>query len=170
MQRTRDAYAALSPALAELGVPDGWAVDRAAAGGHWHALRTVVAGERAAEVDLLESLAGDRLRLGVKAQAGGDSMPFVLAPVGGKAAVEGTASEDARATFVFATDDVDRLNAVLLLTSFRREAISSPEDQLGRWAVAVRTLEIVRWARAALVDRVVHDERWNEKVTAALGS
>lgn len=95
-------------------------------------------------------------------------MPFVLAPRAGKVAVEGTAADEARATFVYATDDIDRLNAALLLTSFRREAISLPEDQLGRWALAVRTLDVVRWARSALVARVVHDEAWADKVAEAL--
>jgi hypothetical protein len=59
---------------------------------------------------------------------------------------------------------------VLLLTSFRREAISFPEDQLGRWAVAVRTLDIVQWARRALVARVVHDDGWETSVRRALTS
>jgi hypothetical protein len=166
--RTGEAYAALAPSLAGFAAPDGWAVDRAGAGSHWGGLRGAVGGDRAAEVDELEQLCGERLRIGVKADFAGASMPFVLAPANGKVAVEGTASDEARATFVFRTDDVDRLNAVLLLTSFRREAISLPADQLGRWALAVRTLDIVRWARDALVDRVVHDDSWTDKVRAAL--
>jgi hypothetical protein len=119
-------------------------------------------------VAVLEGLSGDRLRLGIKASVGGSTMAFVLAPAKGKVAVEGTAEDGARATFVFRTDDVDRLNAVLLLTSFRREALYLPDDQLGRWALAVRTLEVVRWARGALVARIVHDETWPDKITAAL--
>ena len=118
---------------------------------------------------LLESLAGNALRLGIKASVDGTAFPFALAPVGGRVAVEG-AGDEARATFVFETTDVDRLNAVLLLTSFRREAISFPEDQLGRWAVAVRTLEVVRWARRALLARVVHGESWESSVRSALTS
>jgi hypothetical protein len=167
--RTMAAYADFSHNLTGFSSPDGWAVDEDAAGTYWSALRAAVAGqERGPEVDLLESLAGGALRLGIKANFAGAALPFALASANGKTAVEGTAEGEARATFVFATDDVDRLNAVLLLTSFRREAISFPEDQLGRWAVAVRLLEIVRWARAALVDRVVHDAAWADKVTAAL--
>ncbi len=92
----------------------------------------------------------------------------MLAPVGSRIAVEGTADDEARATFVFRTDDVERLNVALLLTSFRREAISLPADQLGRWALAVRTLDVVRWARESLVARVIHDETWADKVRAAL--
>lgn len=173
-ERTAAAYAAFDPALGGLPAPDGWALSRTEAGRHWGALRAAVAGQsRAEEVDALEKLAGDRLRLGIKAVTGGDEpMPFALAPVGAKVAVEGT-DTSARATYVFATGpgepDVDRLNVVLLLVSFRREALYFPDDQLGRWAVAVRTLEVVRWARAALAGRVVHDEQWAPKVAAALG-
>lgn len=168
VRRTAEAYAALADDLRGFEAPDGWAVTRTEAGAWWGALRVAVASGRADEVDLLEKLAGDNLRMGIKAQAGGASMPFVLAPAAGKVAVEGTAEDEARATFVYRTDDIDRLNAALLLTSFRREAISLPEEQLGRWALAVRTLEVVQWARSALVARVVHDDAWADKVTAAL--
>jgi hypothetical protein len=57
---------------------------------------------------------------------------------------------------------------VLLLTAFRREALFLPEAELGRWAPAVRCLEPVRWARAALRARVVHDTGWSAGITAAL--
>lgn len=166
--RTADAYAQLTPGLEGLEAPDGWAIDAATAGDHWPALRAAVAGQRrAAEIDLLSGLAGDHLRLGIKSGAGGSSMPFALAIVDGRIAVEATDADD-RATFVFETTDVDRLNAVLLATSFRREAISLPEDRLGRWSLAVRTLEVVRWARGALVARVVHDDGWATNVERAL--
>jgi hypothetical protein len=168
VRRTADAYAALSDTLMGFSAPDGWAVTPTGAGQWWGALRAAVASGRSAEVDRLETLADGDIRLGVKAQPDGASMPFVLAPRAGKVAVEGTAADEARATFVYATDDIDRLNAALLLTSFRREAISLPEDQLGRWALAVRTLDVVRWARSALVARVVHDEAWADKVAEAL--
>jgi hypothetical protein len=167
--RTADAYRQLDPALATLDAADGWAVDAATAGPCWEPLRRAVAGQRrAAHVDALAALAGDRLRLGIKCGPGAQAtLPFALAPVGDRVAVEATDADD-RATFVFATGDVDRLNAVLLATSFRREAISLPADRLGRWALAVRTLEVVRWARAALVARVVHDDRWEPNVRDAL--
>jgi hypothetical protein len=166
--RTAAAYAALDPALAGLDAADGWAVTAADAGHRWAPLRGAVARHsRAAEVALLEELAGADLRLGLKLGPGSDVMPFALAPTGGRVAVEAT-DTDARATFVFATDDADRLNAVLLLTSFRREALWMPLERLGRWALAERTLEVVRWARAALVARVVHDSRWEAGVRAAL--
>jgi hypothetical protein len=168
--RTAQAYAALSDRLAGFNAPDGWAVTADEAGQWWGALRTAVASSRPAEVDGLEHLADRDMRAGIKAQPDGTSMPFVLAPRGQMVAVEGTHADEARATFVYRTDDIDRLNAALLLTSFRREAISLPEDQLGRWTLAVRTLEIVRWARSALAARVVHDEGWTEKITQALCS
>lgn len=171
-ERTSESYAELDPSLSTLGAPDGWAVDASTAGPAWPALRRAVAGHaRAAEVDTLAELAGDRLRLGLKAQRGGSTMPFALAPVGARVAVEATDVDD-RATFVFevgaAEADVDRLNLVLLQTSFRREALSLPDDQLGRWALALRTLPYVRWARERLVARVVHDARWRDAVRTAL--
>ena len=51
---------------------------------------------------------------------------------------------------------------VLLLTSFRREALFLPDEQLGRWAVAARVWPAVREARSALVARIVHDTHWAE--------
>lgn len=167
--RTAEAYAGLADSLRGFAAPDGWAVGRGEAGSWWGALRAgVAAEERSEEVAVLESLAGDRLRAGIKSQPQGEALPFVLAWANGKVAVEGTGDVEGRATFVFRTDDVDQLNVALLLTSFRREAISLPVDQLGRWALAVRTLDIVRWAREALVARVIHDDTWADKVRAAL--
>jgi hypothetical protein len=174
--RTAAAWAALSPGLAGFPAPDGWAVDAAAAGGWWPHLRAAVAGGGAAgdgdgdrgpaALAVLEALAGDRLRLGIELQ--GDAvLRFALAPHGDRVAVEGF-GDDARATYVFRTASVDELNAVLLLTSFRREALHLPPERLGRWAVAVRTLEVVRRARAALVARVVHTAGWAAAVEAAL--
>jgi hypothetical protein len=177
--RTAAAYAALSPALAGFPAPDGWAVDAAVAGTWWPHLRAAVAGGGAADdgdgdpgdpgaaaLEVLEALAGDRLRLGIKLQGDG-ALRFALAPHGDRVAVEGL-GDDARATYVFRTASVDELNAVLLLTSFRREALHLPPERLGRWAVAVRTLEVVRRARAALVARVVHTDGWASAVEAAL--
>lgn len=166
--RTAAALETLDSRLAGVRLGDGWAVESVDVPAHWSVLREVVAGQnRAAEVDALAELAGDRLRLGIKAGSSGTSMPFALAPVGGRVAVEATDADD-RATFVFATDDVTRLNAVLLATSFRREAITAPDDALGRWALAVRTLEVVRWARERLVGRVIHDANWEPKVRSLL--
>jgi hypothetical protein len=167
--RTAEAYATMAPGLAGFTAPDGWAVTSDEAGRHWSALRQAVAGQqRAAEIDVLEGIAGDRLRLGVK-WTGGAPLPFALAPSpgGDRVAVEGT-DTDARATYVFEVTDVDTLNVALLLTSFRREALYLPEEELGRWAVAARTLDIVRWARDALVDRIIHDDGWSDAVAAAL--
>ena len=139
-------------------VGDGWAVSGQA-----------VSGGRAEEVALLSELAGDRLRAGIWTDGGRTSMPFVLAPVGDLVAVEATDADD-RATYIFRVDDVDRLNAVLVLTTFRREVYSLPDAELGKWATAVRVLEPVRWLRSALAGRVIHDDSWPDKIRAALGA
>ena len=166
--RVSRSYAALSEDLDGFTAPDGWAVTQDQAGAHWAALRTAVGrAGRETELTTLARIAGS-LRLGVKLQKDGEAMPFVLAAAGSRIAVESTSSDKARATFVFETDDVDRLNAVLVLTSFRREAISSPPEDLGRWAPAVRLLESVQWARNILVDRVVHDATWEQRIAGAL--
>ena len=126
-------------------------------------------GGRAEEVALLSELAGDRLRAGIWTDGGRTSMPFVLAPVGDLVAVEATDADD-RATYIFRVDDVDKLNAVLVLTTFRREVYSLPDAELGKWATAVRVLEPVRWLRGALAGRVVDDDSWPDKIRAALGA
>ena len=166
---TAAAYAQFDAALEGLSAPDGCAVDAAGAGTYWSALLDrAEGGSRANEVRLLAELAGERLRIGIYTEGGTSTLPFVLAPIGEFVVVEATDGDD-RATFVFRTADVARLNAVLLLTSFRREALFLTDDRLGRWAVAVRTWAAVREARAALVARVIHDEQWETKVRAALG-
>lgn len=165
---TYAAYAAFDPALEGFSAPDGWAITKSSNPTAWHALRArAESGDRSAAIGLLADLAGDNLRLGVYTEGGEYPLPFALAPVGGRVAVEAIDGDD-RATFVFATDDVDGLNAVLLLTSFRREALSLPVEQLGRWAVAARTSAAVAAARAALVARVVHNDSWEANVRAAL--
>lgn len=151
-------------------VPDGWAVTAAEGAAAFGVLRARAAdGERAEHVSLLSELAGEHLRLGVYTDGGTTPLPFALAPHAGAVAVEAFDADD-RATFVFRTEDVDALNAVLLLTSFRRDALSLPSDRLGRWAVAERTSPAVRWARAALVARVVHGPSWADGVRRALTS
>jgi hypothetical protein len=148
------------------------ALDRARgpfAGDGWAVSGEPASGGRAEEVALLSELAGDRLRAGVWTDGGRTSMPFVLAPVGDLVAVEATDADD-RATYIFRVDDVDRLNAVLVLTTFRREVYSLPDAELGKWATAVRVLEPVRWLRSALAGRVIHDDAWPDKIRAALGA
>ncbi|MFN2610294.1 MAG: hypothetical protein ABR507_05400 [Actinomycetota bacterium] len=164
------AYTELDASLAELTAPDGWAVSSVEAGASWDPLRDVFAKQaRAEELDTLTKICGGRLRLGLKIGFEGKTMPFALAPHGGRVAVE-SADEQARATFIFSTDDVDRLNLVLLLTNFKREAIYLAPEELGRWAVAVRNLEVVRWAREHLAARIVHDEAWSAKLADALST
>ncbi|HTN80096.1 MAG TPA: hypothetical protein VMK16_10520, partial [Acidimicrobiales bacterium] len=136
-QRTDEFLSDLNRAREPL-TGDGWATEGVAPDA-----------SRADEVALLTELAGERLRVGTWTDGGRVPMPFVLAPVAGLVAVEATDTDD-RATYIFRTDDVERLNAVLVLTTFRREVYSLPDEQLGRWATAVRVLEPVRWLRGAL--------------------
>ena len=165
---TATAFAAFDPALAGFTAPDGWAFTATEAGVHWAPLLgRATAGERSAEVAFLSDLAGDRLAIGLWTGGGTETMPFVLAPVGDRVVVEAVDADD-RATFVFRGDDVARLNAALVLTAFRRDAIALPDDRLGRWAVAARTSPVVKWARGALVARVVHDAGWIDGVRAVL--
>lgn len=166
-ERAAQAFTELDDRLAGFSTPLGLAVGPAEAGSFWPVLLEAAGRDRAAEVELLASLAGDRLRVGLAALARDRTMPFVLAPAGSAVAVEGTGDE-ARATYVFRTDDVDRLNLALALTSFRREALYLPVDRLGRWRLAARLSEPVRWARSVLTGRVVHDETWADRVTALL--
>lgn len=165
---TAAAYAGFDEALAGFTAPDGWAMTAQTAGTHWSALLArAQAGSRSEQVRELLRRSGDRLGVGIFTDGGGTPLPFVLAPIGGRVVVEATDGDD-RATFVFTTEDVARLNAVLVLTSFRREAIFLPDAQLGRWAVAARVWPAVREARAALTARIVHDDRWAEHLGAAL--
>lgn len=60
------------------------------------------------------------------------------------------------------------IRSASLLTSFRREAFYLPEGELGRWAVAARTLDVVRDGRQRLLARIVHDATWANKITRAL--
>lgn len=164
---TAAAYAALDPALEGCTTPDGWAFTAAERPDTWTVLMALAGrGERADEVHLLRRLAGDDLAFGVYT-GDGEPLPFALARVGDRIAVEAFTADD-RATFVFATGDMAALNAVLLLTGFRREALSLPDGELGRWAVAVRTWPSVQQARSMLVGRVVHGPQWADGVRAAL--
>lgn len=162
------AYAALDPSLEGCTAPDGWAFTSSDQPSAWASLLAMAErGERAEQMALLRDQSRDDLALGIYTDGGAEAMPFALARVGDRTAVEAFTADD-RATFVFAMTDRDALNAVLLLTSFRREALSLPQEQLGRWAVAVRTWPAVQAARAALVARVVHDGRWRDAVSTAL--
>ena len=166
---TAAAYVALDPDLEGCTAPDGWAFTLHERPGAWSTLVNLAArGERADEVALLRELSGDDLALGVFTDGGTTAMPFALAHVDDRIVVEAFVADD-RATFVFAHHDREFLNAVLLLTAFRREVLSLPQDQLGRWAVAVRTWPAVQWARDALLSRIVHDDGWADHVRQVLG-
>lgn len=167
---TADAFSSLDPGLTALGAPDGWAVGAVDAGSAWAALRRCAetsprAGEFARLAALAEGVgaAGDSLRLGVFTDGGTQPMLFVLVRMGRHLVLEALDVDD-RATFVFDDIAAEELNALLLLCAFRRELISLPDDQLGRWGVAVRTLPAVRRLRSALAHRVVHGPSWTATI------
>lgn len=167
--------ATLSAAYATLGLADV----TAAAGqplppshpDHDRVLETWSSLGRTAEATALRTVA-DEVRPGLWLAPGEPTLPFLLARRGegadARVAVEQVDGGD-RATFVFATDDLDALGAALVLTSFRREALSADAPDLGRWAAAVRTQPVVRWARDRLVDRLVHGAGWEQRMRAAMG-
>lgn len=174
-EATAAAFASFDPALAGLDAPDGWAIGPSEAGQLWPTLLARWQDlRRGQEVRVLAGITADTdLRCGLWTEGGTVSMPFVLARCGqqdaARTAIEAVGSDD-RATFIFATSDVERLSAALVLSAFRREALSLPEERLGTWAVAVRTQPHVRWARECLVARVVHDNSWEAGVRAALAA
>lgn len=167
-QAMADAFGGLDDRLRGFTAPDGWAVTPVEAGSFGGALAAAfAAGDRAAEMTTLAALAGGGMRYGI-ALAPEGPMPFALAVGAGRTAVESADSGQARATYVFATTDVEALNRALILTSFRREALYLAEDDLGRWSLAARTLPVVRWARSVFAARVVHDGAWQDGITTAL--
>jgi len=69
---------------------------------------------------------------------------------------------------------IARLNRALLQLNFRREPIYLPEEQIqqgpfGRYRVALRKLDHLRWARKAFLGRAVHNASWPAQVEAAVG-
>lgn len=147
-----------------LSAPDGWTLPASEGGAAvveaWSGLA------RAEQMGHLRDKA-DEVRPGMWTEGGAVVLPFVLARVGERTAVEAVAADD-RATFVFSTGDLERLNTGLILTSFRREVLSLDAAELGPLVVAVRTTPAVRWLRSQLIARVVHDEKWAERLESAL--
>lgn len=167
-QAVAEAYGALDDRLRGYTAPNGWAVTAEQAGGFGGALADAfAAGERSEEMSVLAGLAHGGLRYGLALQPEGP-MPFVLAAGGSRVAVESAGSDQARATYVFATTDLDALNTALIMISFRREALYLPPDRLGRWSLAARTLPVVQWARSVFAARIVHDENWAAAIGGAL--
>ena len=165
-QAVAAAYGAIDDRLLGYAAPNGWAVATADAGTFGGALADAFCGgDRAADLaPLIAAAAG--LRFGLSLQVD-EPMPFLLATGRSTTAVE-SLGDEARATYVFATTDTDALNRALIMTSFRREAFYLPEDQLGRWSLAARTLDVVRWARSVFRQRIVHDDNWAGAVASAL--
>ena len=158
----RDLSRATGEAAAQLGaggVPmeDGWAVSEPPVVSAW----LEAAGET--ESGVLREVCGE-WRAGLFLEGAVAPVPFLIGRTSSDATiVEGVGTED-RATFVFDSPDTDRVNAALLLSSFRRELLFWPDDRLGPWTAAIRTQPEVRWLRSALKARVVHDERWADRL------
>lgn len=139
---------------------DGWALTDPAA------VRAVASRGSADECSVLGETCSV-LRAGVFTEGGTQDVPFLIGTAAnGVTIVEGVGEED-RATYLFATSDVDRVNAALLRLSFRRELLVLPQGELGRWAAAIRTQPEVAWLRSVIQGRVVHDTRWETKVREA---
>jgi hypothetical protein len=64
---------------------------------------------------------------------------------------------------------VDRLNALLVCIGFRRDALSMEGVEQSEWAPAARTLQHVQQLKAALVARVIHNDRWRDALSRSLG-
>lgn len=149
--------AARSWNLSDLPWEDGWALADP------RAVRAWLGRLPEADAAVLADACAD-LRAGLFTEGGSQDVPFLLGRLGeGRVLVEGVGEED-RATFVFSTDDVDRVNAALLVVSFRREMLALPSGELGRWAAAIRTQPEAAWLRSALQARVVHDHRWADRL------
>ncbi len=169
-QRSRlaDAASAFDERLAGYSIVDGWVIDPDDDPRWWSALRDVAAtGERHAEFEQLQEFADRPIRLGLTTADGATPVLLGLAARGGRVAVESLSGE-ARATFVFGADDLDRLNAALVVTAFRRDVIALPDAELGRWAVAVRASSVVRDLRGRLVARIEHRDDWADQTRRAL--
>jgi hypothetical protein len=162
------AFANLDDRLSGLAAPNGWAIAPEQAGAFGGALvDAFAAGPRADEMTHHAGLSRGKMRYGISLRQDGP-MPYALATGRATTAVESADAGEARATYVFSTTDTEALNRALIMLSFRREAIHLPVAELGRWSLAVRTLPMVEWARSMFVARVIHDDTWAEKVTAAL--
>lgn len=64
---------------------------------------------------------------------------------------------------------IARLNRALLLLNFRREPLYASEEEIAtgrfaRYRVALRKLDYLRWARANLLGRAIHNSTWEQQV------
>jgi len=140
---------------ADLPWEDGWALDDVAAVNVW--LGRLPQDDAAVLREACSSM-----RAGL--YTGGGYVPFLLGRLGdSRVLVEGVGEED-RATFVFSSGDLDRVNAALLAVSFRRELLALPAEELGRWAAAIRTQPEAAWLRSVLQARIIHDDHWSERL------
>ena len=138
---------------------DGWAIPDGEAVGAW--LDAIDPDERA--------VLGERLtdiRAGMFTEGGRIELAFILGRLGRDTVVVEGVGVDDRATYAFTADDIDRVNAALLASSFRRELLYWPEERLGAACAALRTQDEIRWLRSALRARIPHDASWAETLGA----
>lgn len=110
---------------------------------------------------LLDNADGARL---VTWREGEEVRRMLLVARGGHVLAEPLELED-HATFVFAADGIDRVNAAFLLGGLKREILWREAAELGERLAPVRTQPEVRWLRDALTERIIHDERWQDNVS-----
>lgn len=130
------------------------------------------AGRDACHLGLAELLDPDEESLAAEGGLPENTAGFLLAPVGGRVVLE-LLSGPSAATYVFrgALAGVARDLAAL---RFRRRALALDDPEAGGpagrpYRLAFRRLEPLKRLRAATVARVVHDERWADRLAGALG-
>lgn len=101
----------------------------------------------------------------IRWRSGGEERSYLLVRRGERTILEPLDVED-HATFVFGSGDMDRVNAALLLIGFSRDVLWNDESTLGALATMLRTSPEARWLRGGLVERIVHDDRWSQRIQA----
>lgn len=152
--RTDEFEAVCRDALATSRGADGWAlpVD----------VETAAMEEVASVLQCLSLLNEPRL---AQWPVGADQVTrFLLAPTARGHIVLEAVDMDDHATFAFAADDIERVNAALLQVGFAREVLWRDEEELGPWVAALRTQPDVLWLRESLRERVIHDDGWSQRV------
>lgn len=144
------------------GQANGWAE------GGSNAVGELAAFERGDEVSAICALASE-MRAGHYREGDSVDLRFLLAMAHGRAVLE-VANADDRATLVFGTADLDRVNAALLHLCFHRELLTLPARELGQWGAALRTQPLAAWLRGVTAARVVHDQGWGENLRRALNA
>ena len=142
--------------LGDLPWQNGWAR------GESDAIETWLRRAPVEEATLLRSVCTD-LRAGLYLE-GDQQVSFVLGRSSRDSVIVEGVGEEHRATYVFDTPDLDRVNAALLACSLRREVLYWPLDTLGATRALLRVSAPTQWLRSRLIDRVVHDRAWAENI------